>query len=149
MAASNCDTPDTSFGLSDSMVVSDTSSYQYAQVDADVSQGWVGQLPLRSTSEPTNIPLARILPSDRQGTRRIAGKVSSQRSECKDALLLHWKSHGMSYKEIKEKGRFAEAESTLRGRFRTLTKKKEHRVRKPGWYEYDVSKHFTKERRRQ
>ncbi|PGG99440.1 hypothetical protein AJ79_08514 [Helicocarpus griseus UAMH5409] len=44
----------------------------------------------------------------------------------------------MSYKEIKEQGNFSEAESTLRGRFRTLTKRKEQRVRKPGWQEKDV-----------
>ena len=46
----------------------------------------------------------------------------------------------MSYREIKEKGGFSGAESTLRGRYRTLTKRKEDRVRKPEWDEKDVSK---------
>jgi hypothetical protein len=44
----------------------------------------------------------------------------------------------MSYKEIKAKGNFKEAVSTLRGRFRTLTKEPEQRVRRPQWSERDV-----------
>ena len=49
------------------------------------------------------------------------------------------KRAGMSYRQIKEKGGFTEAESTLRGRFRTLTKNREDRVRKPLWMAKDVS----------
>jgi hypothetical protein len=45
----------------------------------------------------------------------------------------------MTYKEIRRKGGFIEAESTLRGRFRTLTKHRDARVRKPEWTENDVS----------
>lgn len=45
----------------------------------------------------------------------------------------------MSYKDIKEKGGFTEAVSTLRGRYRTLTKEKEARLRSPKWQENDVS----------
>jgi hypothetical protein len=45
----------------------------------------------------------------------------------------------LSYKDIKRLGGFEEAESTLRGRFRTLTKSKEQRVRKPQWKDKDVS----------
>jgi len=44
----------------------------------------------------------------------------------------------MSYREIRRAGGFKEAESTLRGRYRTLTKSKEERVRKPEWLEGDV-----------
>ena len=69
----------------------------------------------------------------------MAARAVSQRSESKDAFLVQCKLSGMSYKEIKEKGQFSEAESTLRGRFRTLTKRKEHRVRKPEWHGNDVS----------
>ncbi|KKZ62655.1 hypothetical protein EMCG_00338 [[Emmonsia] crescens] len=64
--------------------------------------------------------------------------IGPQRTSAKDEYLIRCKSAGMSYKEIKEKGNFSEAESTLRGRFRTLTKRKEQRVRKPGWQEKDV-----------
>jgi hypothetical protein len=62
----------------------------------------------------------------------------SSRSE-KDEFLLASKQKGMSYREIRAAGRFTEAESTLRGRYRTLTKSKEERVRKPEWSEKDVS----------
>jgi len=57
----------------------------------------------------------------------------------KDTFLVQNKRAGMTYKEIRLKGGFIEAESTLRGRFRTLTKNKEQRVRKPEWEEKDVS----------
>ena len=61
------------------------------------------------------------------------------RTESRDEFLIRSKAAGMSYKEIKAKGCFEEAESTLRGRYRTLTKQKEQRVRKPEWQARDVS----------
>jgi len=61
------------------------------------------------------------------------------RSVSKDDFLIRSKAAGLSYKEIKLKGRFQEAESTLRGRYRTLTKRKEQRVRRPEWQHQDVS----------
>ena len=67
------------------------------------------------------------------------GRRRSSSTDDKDAFLVQSKLAGMSYKQIKEKGHFVEAESTLRGRFRTLTKHKDHRVRKPEWQEGDVS----------
>ncbi|KAI0128973.1 hypothetical protein BJ170DRAFT_355873 [Xylariales sp. AK1849] len=56
----------------------------------------------------------------------------------KDEFLIKSKLAGMTYREIRRKGNFSEAESTLRGRFRTLTKHKEARVRKPEWTENDL-----------
>ncbi|CRK07889.1 hypothetical protein HYQ45_003571 [Verticillium longisporum] len=56
----------------------------------------------------------------------------------KDEFLLRSKREGMTYREIRKAGGFREAESTLRGRYRTLTKKKEERVRRPEWEERDV-----------
>lgn len=56
----------------------------------------------------------------------------------KDAFLITSKQAGMSYRAIRQAGNFSEAESTLRGRYRTLTKQKEERVRKPEWTEGDV-----------
>ncbi|KAM9877897.1 hypothetical protein VDGL01_08058 [Verticillium dahliae] len=56
----------------------------------------------------------------------------------KDEFLLRSKREGMTYREIRKAGGFREAESTLRGRYRTLTKKKEERVRRPEWEDQDV-----------
>ena len=72
-------------------------------------------------------------------TNNVANERPSQRSKSKDQLLLHLKRQGYSYKEIKAIGGFTEAESTLRGRVRTLTKPKEARVRKPEWGDREVS----------
>ncbi|KAL1861582.1 hypothetical protein VTK73DRAFT_7042 [Phialemonium thermophilum] len=64
-------------------------------------------------------------------------ETAAQRA-VKDDFLVKCKLAGMPYKEIRRKGGFTEAESTLRGRFRTLTKHKQARVRKPEWSERDV-----------
>lgn len=63
----------------------------------------------------------------------------------RNIFLIRSKNSGLSYKEIKRRGGFREAESTLRGRYRTLTKAKEHRVRKPKWHARDVSLHSQPE----
>jgi hypothetical protein len=70
----------------------------------------------------------------------IPGSILSETAErtAKDNFLVKSKLSGMTYKDIRVKGNFKEAESTLRGRFRTLTKTKEERVRKPEWTENDV-----------
>ncbi|WPJ63269.1 hypothetical protein SMAC4_09386 [Sordaria macrospora] len=64
--------------------------------------------------------------------------LKRQRAE-QDALLVRLRKQGKSYKQIAQIGRFTEAESTLRGRYRTLTKSREERVRKPEWTDKDVS----------
>lgn len=56
-----------------------------------------------------------------------------------DDLLVKLKGTGWSYRKIKETLGLREAESTLRGRFRTMTKAKHERVRTPEWQEIDVS----------
>ncbi|KAJ6006684.1 hypothetical protein N7451_004628 [Penicillium sp. IBT 35674x] len=66
-------------------------------------------------------------------------KATLHYSDSRNAFLIDCKRRGLSYKEIKRMGGFKEAESTLRGRFRTLTKSKEQRVRKPKWLERDVN----------
>ncbi|KAK2810182.1 hypothetical protein FQN50_003152 [Emmonsiellopsis sp. PD_5] len=94
----------------------------------------------------TKHPLTTTTTTTRLNTRRskqphpstTSTSTTTHRTTEKDAFLIHCKRSGMSYKEIKEKGNFSEAESTLRGRFRTLTKRKEHRVRKPGWQQKDL-----------
>ena len=57
----------------------------------------------------------------------------------RDGLLLHLRRQHFSYKDIKRIGGYHEAESTLRGRVRVLTKQKHERVRKPHWQQADVS----------
>jgi hypothetical protein len=56
----------------------------------------------------------------------------------KDKFLISSRQDGLSYKEIKRRGGFKEAESTLRGRYRTLTKAPEQRRRKPTWSDGDA-----------
>lgn len=63
----------------------------------------------------------------------------SRRDTTRDEELLRLRRQGISYREIKQKYGFTEAESTLRGRYRTLTKSKDRRVRKPIWKDRDVS----------
>jgi len=66
----------------------------------------------------------------------LEGSIADRRT--KDNLLLRLRAEGHSYKDLKRMGRFHEAESTLRGRHRTLTKDKDERVRQPQWRDQDV-----------
>ena len=68
---------------------------------------------------------------------------ASASQSSRNSFLMDCKRRGLSYKEIKRLGNFKEAESTLRGRYRTLTKSKDQRVRKPQWEEPDVRLFFT------
>jgi len=54
-------------------------------------------------------------------------------SDVIDRLLVFYRAQGRSYKSIKNELNLEEAESTLRGRHRTLTKPKSERLRKPVW----------------
>jgi len=66
------------------------------------------------------------------------GETQAQRKE-EDRLLIEGKAQGLTYKQIREKMRSKVAESTLRGRYRSLVKPRHDRVRKPVWEEKDVS----------
>lgn len=92
----------------------------------------------------TNSKLAKdCRPSNVKRHRSTTSSVEKAKaSPCREELdefLVKSKMSGMSYKEIRRRGGFSEAESTLRGRFRTLTKKKDERVRRPEWEDNDVS----------
>lgn len=63
-----------------------------------------------------------------------------RRDTSRDQLLLDLKNQGLSYRTIREQYGYKEAESTLRGRYRTLTKRKEERMRKPPWDTTAVSR---------
>lgn len=89
---------------------------------------------------------------DGSGTSRAITKTKRRRSsekqaeaeaeaisrDEKDQYLLDMREEGYTYKEIKAMGHFTEAESTLRGRVRVLTKDRSERVRKPVWTDRDV-----------
>ncbi|KAL6695825.1 hypothetical protein J3F84DRAFT_348099 [Trichoderma pleuroticola] len=109
-----------------------------------------GQAPVR--------PPRRLLPSNGQReppvhrqpegrARRLpAVQLSSEETlerAQKDLFLIESRAQNISYKDIKRLGNFAEAESTLRGRYRTLTKDKKDRVRDPKWTDIDI--HLLKE----
>ncbi len=92
--------------------------------------------PKDTLSEPVTVRGLRR--SSRSDNTSSATTVSPHRRRSKDAFLVRSKVAGMSYKEIKARGHFSEAESTLRGRFRALTKNRKERVRKPEWTDRDV-----------
>lgn len=81
-----------------------------------------------------DVPLQRV----ELGASSTACGEGSRRDTTRDLELLELRSQGISYREIKQKYGFTEAESTLRGRYRTLTKSKDKRVRKPVWKDKDV-----------
>ncbi|KAK4172675.1 hypothetical protein QBC36DRAFT_247045 [Triangularia setosa] len=58
--------------------------------------------------------------------------------KAKDEFLIVSRQKGLTYKQIRMEGGYTEAESTLRGRYRALTKSREERVRKPEWSEMDL-----------
>lgn len=94
----------------------------------------------RKTPSPKKIepkPTTKI--TLRHSPKPTATEQATHHRTEKDNFLINSKLAGMSYKEIRRKGKFTEAESTLRGRFRTLTKHKAARVRKPEWDDNDVS----------
>ncbi|PLB50683.1 hypothetical protein P170DRAFT_508829 [Aspergillus steynii IBT 23096] len=68
----------------------------------------------------------------------LGNRTFSCPEETRNAFLIECKRRGLSYKDIKRLGGFKEAESTLRGRYRTLTKSKDQRVRKPFWHDNDI-----------
>jgi len=103
---------------------------------------------------PPIFPAITPVPEEHDGsvTSRTAPKTKRRRSsekeresalrETRDQFLLDRREEGFTYKDIKAMGNFFEAESTLRGRVRVLTKDRSERVRKPVWTEGDVSATF-------
>ncbi|UPL01562.1 hypothetical protein LCI18_012496 [Fusarium solani-melongenae] len=58
--------------------------------------------------------------------------------ESRDQYLIDRRADGFTYREIKDAGAYKEAEATLRGRWRTLTKDPEQRLRRPVWEQNDL-----------
>jgi hypothetical protein len=77
-------------------------------------------------------------PSESRFHTRRTMETHDQR-KADDEILLDGKRDGLTYKEISKKMHVKCAESTLRGRYRSLTKARKDRVRKPVWHKKDVS----------
>ena len=92
--------------------------------------------PPRQFDERVYSTTSMAVPPDLQVPLTTA--VQAQRVE-EDKVLLEGKQNGLTYKEIRKKMRTRVAESTLRGRYRSLTKERKDRVRKPVWTPKDVS----------
>ncbi|KAG9925269.1 hypothetical protein KCU98_g21510, partial [Aureobasidium melanogenum] len=60
-------------------------------------------------------------------------RISNLDRDARNEYLREARRHGLSYKDTKHHGDSTEAESTLRGRHRILSKPKEMRVRNPRW----------------
>jgi hypothetical protein len=92
--------------------------------------------PVARNGSRTNIPAQKYL-QDRFQTYRVMDAQAQRKAD--DDILLQGKKNGETYKEIRKKMYTKCAESTLRGRYRSLTKARQDRVRKPVWRERDVS----------
>lgn len=91
-----------------------------------------------------DIPQAHNTLPTQTGTSAYTSQQQSQgrkrpKSSELDDLLLEWRAQGVTYKEIMKRGDWGLSESTLRGRYRTLTKDKRLRPRKPAWDDAAVS----------
>ncbi|KAI1426959.1 hypothetical protein F5Y12DRAFT_783541 [Xylaria sp. FL1777] len=99
------------------------------------------QSPLQCLTESAS---ARAIPRAHQkvevddSVEAVPSSSTDAERDAKNRFLVESKLAGMTYRDIRRKGGFTEAESTLRGRFRTLTKNKEQRVRKPEWQDKDI-----------
>lgn len=85
----------------------------------------------------SNVP-ARNHFHDHVQAPRVVDPQAQRKAD--DEILLEGKRKGLTYKEIRRKMHTKCAESTLRGRYRSLTKARQDRVRKPVWRSKDVSK---------
>jgi hypothetical protein len=78
---------------------------------------------------------------DRFRTHRTMDAQTQRKAD--DEILLQGKKNNLTYKEIRKNMHTKCAESTLRGRYRSLTKDRRDRVRKPVWQEKDVSREMN------
>jgi hypothetical protein len=120
---------------------SDQSSLVLPLVPFDAEELWLGldSNHLQSDINDQGINMFSGQAATPSQTTTVSSSRPGQRDTSKDDYLVRCKAQGMSYKQIKESGGFAEAESTLRGRYRALTKPKEARLRRPDWGVREVS----------
>ncbi|UPK89691.1 hypothetical protein LCI18_000626 [Fusarium solani-melongenae] len=97
--------------------------------------------PLSATN---NIQNVQVQAQPTQTANRSRPDISSfplpdTTRESRDQYLIDRRADGFTYREIKDAGGYKEAEATLRGRWRTLTKDPEQRLRRPVWEQNDLS----------
>jgi hypothetical protein len=88
---------------------------------------------------PMDSPFDYTSPTSEMMSINASTPLGNDERQTRDEFLIQSRQKNMSYKEIKEKGGFEQSISTLRGRFRNLTKDKKDRLRKPKWTAADVS----------
>jgi hypothetical protein len=71
------------------------------------------------------------------GADEVEEANNARRRKEEDAFIISMRKQGMKFKDIMKLGGFTLAESTIRGRYRMLTKPKHERVRKPIWRKRD------------
>lgn len=91
-------------------------------------------------SPSLNSPFDYTSPMNETMPSQVLSPLPTEERRSQDELLIECRRANMSYKEIKEQYGFEQSISTLRGRYRNLTKQKHERVRKPSWTPTDVSK---------
>jgi hypothetical protein len=96
-------------------------------------------LPVQADAYQQQQPLPQITAQDAALGTLPPVPPNASRSRLTDLQLVQLRAQGLSYKQIKDKLNLSEAESTLRGRHRSLTKPKEARLRKPEWSQDSAS----------
>lgn len=92
-------------------------------------------------NRPTETQAIVVTQGNNQTTNQPSRATDAEeQKKMNDRILIQGKREGLTYKEIRKKlvGE-KPAESTLRGRYRSLTKERKDRVRKPVWNAVDVS----------
>ena len=99
----------------------------------------LGQLSMQQVqwSDKSNVPTQSHFQS-RFMTPLNDGEKAQRKKD--DELLLQMKRDGRTYRDIRKALGRKVAESTLRGRYRSLTKPRRERVRSPKWTGADVSR---------
>lgn len=90
-------------------------------------------------SSSINSPFDYTSPTNEMMSSQVSSQLPTEERQTRDELLIECRRTNMSYKDIKEQYGFEQSISTLRGRYRNLTKQKHERVRKPNWTATDVS----------
>ncbi len=96
-----------------------------------------------SISDSDDASSLRSRPSVQKPAALVSTAEEIARARERDEILVQRRSEGWTYRKIKNHYRFPEAEPTLRGRHRMLTKEKEERVRRPVWTRRDVCTSIT------
>lgn len=133
------------FHMNDHGFPSGIASSNYAAHGQPIHTGFdFNTSPWYSTTQPSTgafclpFPQAAHTLSSQSNTAFYTGQEANKNKDRPkasdlDELLLKWRAQDVTYKDIMKRGDWGLSESTLRGRYRTLTKDKKLRPRKPTW----------------